>query len=509
MSPRVTLGVATYERDTYLQEAVASCLRQTYDDLEVLVVLDGGRNPGVERVLAAFDDPRLRLVRHERNRGIAEAYNTIIREGRGELIAMLGDDDVSEPDRIARQVAVFDRHPDTGVAHGAASIIDGQGVQRGTWPSQDRARHELLRHLVREHNTLVDPTRMVHRRVYEAVGGYSSAFRLAQDFDFWLRALRGFRFRDVPGGPLIGLRRHGDNFSDESAQALEVQEVQNALRSLIETAPLRELVPELDWGVMHPDAAERRALEVLADALERRVLPLPGLARELRSRAARVPAAPRPRPNGRKIVLTSFGFNDSGGGTTVPRVAAKELARRGWDVTVFHAATGPTRRASPTPCVSGTRTASTWSASTTASTACGTSATPCASSTTRRSRRPSRALLDRVAPDVVHFHNLHNLGRRADRRGRRARPAELLLDPQLLAHLPARLPAHRRRRDLRRPRRPRPRLRLVRRRAARHAPATSSGWRASATASRAASRCASPCPTRCAAPSPARTTRPR
>ena len=36
--------------------------------------------------------------------------------------------------------------------------------------------------------------------------------------------------------------------------------------------------------------------------------------------------------------MTSFGFNDSGGGTIVPRLAAKELARRGWDVTVFHAA---------------------------------------------------------------------------------------------------------------------------------------------------------------------------
>ena len=93
MSPRVTLGVATYERDTYLAEAVASCLRQTYDDLEVLVVLDGGRNPNVEQVLAGFDDPRLRIVRHETNRGIAEAYNTIIREARGELVAMLGDDE--------------------------------------------------------------------------------------------------------------------------------------------------------------------------------------------------------------------------------------------------------------------------------------------------------------------------------------------------------------------------------------------------------------------------------
>ena len=127
MNPRVTLGVATYERDTYLEEAVASCLQQTYRDLEVLVVLDGGRNPAVEEVLARFDDPRLRIVRHEANRGIAEAYNTIVREARGELIAMLGDDDRCEPDRIARQVAVFDRHPDTGVVHGAATIIDGAG----------------------------------------------------------------------------------------------------------------------------------------------------------------------------------------------------------------------------------------------------------------------------------------------------------------------------------------------------------------------------------------------
>src|ERR1044072_5137408 len=106
MSPRVTLGVATYERDTYLAEAVASCLRQTYDDLEVLVVLGGGSTPNGEGVLAGFDDPRLRIVRHEVNRGIAESYNTIIREGRGELIAMLGDDDAWEPDRIARQGAV-------------------------------------------------------------------------------------------------------------------------------------------------------------------------------------------------------------------------------------------------------------------------------------------------------------------------------------------------------------------------------------------------------------------
>lgn len=416
MSPRVTLGVATYERDTYLAEAVASCLSQTYDDLEVLVVLDGGSNPRIEEVLAQFDDPRLRLVRHETNRGIAEAYNTIVREARGELIAMLGDDDVCAPDRIARQVAIFDRHPDTGVAHGAATIIDGAGVARGMWPSRDRSPHELLRHLVREHNTLVDPSRMVHRRVYEAVGGYDSRYRLAQDFDFWLRAVRNrvgaasFRFRDVPGAPLIGFRRHGENFSDESARDLEVEEVERALRSLIDAAPLRELVPELDWGVMHPLAAERRALETLADAFERRALPLPGLARELRARAAQVAQAPRPQPNGRKLVITAFGWNDSGGGTTVPRVAAKELARRGWDVTVFHATTARDPSGEPYAVREWVqdgvklvgvhnRRHGLWDLG-----------NPLRELDDPPITAAFASLLDRERPDVVHFHNLHNLG---------------------------------------------------------------------------------------------------
>src|SRR5437588_517391 len=45
--PRVTLGIATYNRDTYLREAVQSCLEQDFTDLEVLVVVDGSTNPGV------------------------------------------------------------------------------------------------------------------------------------------------------------------------------------------------------------------------------------------------------------------------------------------------------------------------------------------------------------------------------------------------------------------------------------------------------------------------------
>jgi len=409
-SPRVTLGIATYSRDTYLAEAVGSCLAQTYEDLEVLVVVDGSVNPRIDEVLAGFDDRRPRIVRHENNRGIAEAYNTIIREGRGELIAMLGDDDVALPDRIARQVAVFDEHPDTGVVYGDAIIIDERGVQRGAWRTRDFAPAELLRHLVREHNTLVDPSRMVHRRVYEAVGGYDREYTLAQDFHFWLRAMTTCRFRHAGGEPLIKLRRHGENFSDESARAKEVEQVTSALRELVDRAELRTLVPELDWPILHPDAARRRALEILADALEGRAVPVPALAAELRRRATAVPAPPAPRRDKGRLLMTAFGFNDSGGGTTIPRLAAKELVRRGWDVTVFHAAVKPDPSGTPYAVreweEDGVRLVGVhnrdhglWDLG-----------HPLRELDDPAITEAFAQTIDRVRPDVVHFHNLHNLG---------------------------------------------------------------------------------------------------
>ncbi len=63
-TPRVTLGIATYNRDTYLAEAIESCLGQDYASLEVLVVIDGSNNPRIDQIVSSYaDNPRFRVVR--------------------------------------------------------------------------------------------------------------------------------------------------------------------------------------------------------------------------------------------------------------------------------------------------------------------------------------------------------------------------------------------------------------------------------------------------------------
>src|SRR5205085_4448405 len=149
-APRVTLGIATYNRDTYLAAAIRSALEQDLEDHEVLVVIDGSTNPAIDEILAGFaDQPRLRVVRHERNLGIAAAYNTFVSEGRGELIAMLGDDDLCLAGRLRRQVELFDRFPDVGVVHGDAIVIDGAGAHTGWWTSKEMTPGQLVQSLYR------------------------------------------------------------------------------------------------------------------------------------------------------------------------------------------------------------------------------------------------------------------------------------------------------------------------------------------------------------------------
>ncbi len=112
----------------------------------------------------------------------------------------------------------------------------------------------------------------------------------------------------------------------------------------------------------------------------------------------------------RRLMITAFGWNDPGGGTTVPRLTAKELARRGWEVSVFHAAAQPTASGVPYEVVEweqdGVR-------------LLGVHNRPHLlfdmGNPLREIDDPPittafAAALDRLTPDVVHFHNLHNLG---------------------------------------------------------------------------------------------------
>lgn len=99
----ISAVIPTYNRSNEVGRAIGSVLSQTYEDLECIVVDDGSSDHTTEKV-RAFQDSRVKYLKHETNRGVSAARNTGIEAAKGEYIAFLDSDDEWKADKIEKQL---------------------------------------------------------------------------------------------------------------------------------------------------------------------------------------------------------------------------------------------------------------------------------------------------------------------------------------------------------------------------------------------------------------------
>ncbi len=124
----MTVCIPTYNRTQWLTETIESALGQSFDDLVVEIHDDATPGDAVVDVVAGFDDPRLRLIRHERNAGIVGNFTRSLLGAETEYVIQLGDDDVAMPDLVERTVAALDAFPSAGMVHSRFALIDTDGA---------------------------------------------------------------------------------------------------------------------------------------------------------------------------------------------------------------------------------------------------------------------------------------------------------------------------------------------------------------------------------------------
>ncbi len=206
--PRVSVLLPTYNRARYVEESVESVLRQSFADLELIVVDDGSTDDSADR-LSRIADPRLRCVRRE-HRGVAAALNTGLALARGEYIARNDSDDVWLPDLLATAVAVLDANPEVGLVYGRGEGIDGDGRGTGgTKGSPLRFHGDAFRSLLYADYS-VSVASVLRRSCFERVGAWDESLLLCEDWDLALRIARhyGVRFVDRV---LVRVRTHAGN----------------------------------------------------------------------------------------------------------------------------------------------------------------------------------------------------------------------------------------------------------------------------------------------------------
>jgi len=178
-APRVSVVIPAY-RPEWLDAALDSVRRQTFEDWEIIVVDDGSPEPVTP---ACAED--VVLVRHE-NAGPGGARNRGVAHARGELIAFLDADDMWRPAKLARQVALHDAQPDLVMSCTDLVLTDGSAApsvrSRGRF-SGDRIPYERLFY----ENCIACSSLLVRREAFLRTPGMREHRRLGEDYELWLR----------------------------------------------------------------------------------------------------------------------------------------------------------------------------------------------------------------------------------------------------------------------------------------------------------------------------------
>ena len=202
--PKVTIIVPIYNGETHLRETIDSLLSQSFGDFELLAVDDGSTDAS-SAVVQSVKDDRIRLIRKE-NSGLCNTLNLGIAEAKSQFIARSDQDDISAPQRLARQLEVMSENPD---AVGVFSYNSKVG-SRHTWSNADKLSMTgaQVRHYEPEKDgCLLCSTMFARASVLKSIGGFRQPYYPADDFDLELRLAQAGKVMVVQE-PLVAYRFH-------------------------------------------------------------------------------------------------------------------------------------------------------------------------------------------------------------------------------------------------------------------------------------------------------------
>jgi glycosyltransferase involved in cell wall biosynthesis len=224
--PGVSVVVPTFNRAHVLGEALDSILQQGHPDVEVIVVDDGSTDATSELLdsYAALHGDNLVVIR-QANAGKSAARNAGIAASKHELIAFLDSDNRWRPEKLSRQLALFEARPRTAFSftgYSSFGTLMAETFVLAHWqPTPSFALEQLLVGCCINTSTVV-----AQKGVLVQAGLFDESLASSEDHDLWLRiALNGVEMQYIPA-PLLEYRVHPDAASaDEAAVAASSERV--------------------------------------------------------------------------------------------------------------------------------------------------------------------------------------------------------------------------------------------------------------------------------------------
>ncbi len=258
--PAVSVVVPTYNAGRYIAEAVTSILSQDFSDFELLLVDDGSTDDTATVVQPFAADPRVRLLRNERNMGLIATLHRAYAECRAQFIARMDADDICDPARLGRQVAFLRDHSEVGIVGGAIRFFGNVAPNVFQFPTD----HEAIRPAMLFYCPLAHPALMFRRELVEqGLIRYDDNFRHAEDYHLWSHLLLRVTSANLPE-VVLDYRLHAQQVSSDSSDKQYAASLRVRRQMLLECG----LTPTDDEIALHESVILERPLP-MADYLPR------------------------------------------------------------------------------------------------------------------------------------------------------------------------------------------------------------------------------------------------
>lgn len=184
--PLISVVMSVYERYTYLEEALNSILNQTFQNIEIIIVIEYSKcQKEIEKFIKGFSDDRIVVICNEERLGFAESLNVGIRVAKGKYIARMDDDDISLPWRLEKQFDYLESHSEISILGTSVHLFMNRDYD--IYPETDSEKIKV-RTLI--NNQMFHPTIMMRKDVIEKYDLYYSKDFKTEDAELWSRAVK-------------------------------------------------------------------------------------------------------------------------------------------------------------------------------------------------------------------------------------------------------------------------------------------------------------------------------
>ena len=204
----VSVVIPTYNRADLVGRAIQSVLDQTYRNFEIIVI-DDASTDDTQHVVESFTDKRIRFIKHHENSGGPAARNSGIRAARGEYVAFLDSDDEWLPNKLDKQIALFEESsPSVGVVY-CLDYGRNDDTGRVVWQmsSEEMRRGDLYSSFLSGWCPAITSSVVVLAPVLKEAGMFDESLPSFEDYDLWLRITKSYEF-DFVEEPLVVVHKH-------------------------------------------------------------------------------------------------------------------------------------------------------------------------------------------------------------------------------------------------------------------------------------------------------------